>query len=127
NPDGLFITDNTALPFVRAGLTPPARSERSAASALSLITGGDLFFAEVMIKAAQANARQARAIEQALAGARKRVQEWRSQLADRSEPAEQDQARLAAIWNDLAHGVLSELDKQAAERVRPHLLSDHHQ
>lgn len=48
NPDGLFATDNWALPFVRAGLAVPKRVPLAAARAVSLLSGGDDYFAMLL-------------------------------------------------------------------------------
>jgi len=48
NPDGVLATDNWSLPFIRAGLTPPAHAEPEAARAVSLLTSGVPFFTTVL-------------------------------------------------------------------------------
>jgi len=44
NPDGLFEADNWALPYVRAGVPVPEPLSKSAARALSLLSGGKNYY-----------------------------------------------------------------------------------
>lgn len=44
NPDGEFDTDNWTLPWVSAGLAPPAHPDPDAARALSLVSDGSEFW-----------------------------------------------------------------------------------
>jgi hypothetical protein len=43
NPDGLFVTDNWTLPFVRVGLAPRNVRDPDAARAAALMTNGDYY------------------------------------------------------------------------------------
>ncbi len=47
NPDGVFAAENWALAYVRLGLTVPSNAPLGAAKALSLLTGGVDYFAEL--------------------------------------------------------------------------------
>ena len=52
NPDGLFATDNWALPYARLGLHVPAHGSRAAARALALAAGdGGRMYLEALIHA----------------------------------------------------------------------------
>jgi hypothetical protein len=125
NPDGLFTTDNLALPFLRARLTAPAHIERNAAQALALFAGGDAFYIDVIRAAAQGTVEE-QEIERAVASARERVQEWRAAFTDNERPDVVQLARLAAIWENMATTILSAVPASAATRLRPQLLGTHH-
>ncbi len=47
NPDGVFATENWALPFIRLGFAVPKRFSHAAARALSLTAGSDRYFLEL--------------------------------------------------------------------------------
>jgi hypothetical protein len=126
NPDGLFVTDNLALPFVRARLTPPAHIERNAANALSLLSGGADFYTEALSRGAQANEAEAGVIDRAIARTREQVQSWRSRLTVGAQPDAQDLTRLAALWQEMSNELLSALGPAAGGRIRAQLLGAHH-
>jgi len=48
NPAGPFAAENWALPFVRLGLRPPDRFPDGAARTLSLLSGGDRYYLELI-------------------------------------------------------------------------------
>lgn len=48
NPDGIFATDNWALPFVRAGVAVPNRLPLAASRAIALVSGGADYFAMLL-------------------------------------------------------------------------------
>ena len=43
NPDGVFVTDNWTLPFVRLGLVLPNADDRNASRAASLVTDAEYY------------------------------------------------------------------------------------
>ena len=59
NADGVFAADNWAIPYIRLGLTPPEHVSRSAAAAVSLLTGGIDHFAPAVIGIAPLTDRKA--------------------------------------------------------------------
>lgn len=48
NPDGVFATDNWALPFARAGLAAPVPVSPGSARAISLLNGGADYYSMLM-------------------------------------------------------------------------------
>lgn len=48
NPEGIFATDNWALPFIRAGLVVPDEIRPGAARAVALLSGGADYYATLM-------------------------------------------------------------------------------
>ena len=56
NPAGPFATENWALPFARLGFAPPASLPPDAGRALSLLSGGESYFTELVVAAGGAEA-----------------------------------------------------------------------
>jgi hypothetical protein len=54
NPDGVFAAENWALPFLRVGLDVPVGFPKSAARAISLLSGGDRYYRELAGESANA-------------------------------------------------------------------------
>ncbi len=48
NPDGVFADANWALPYIRSGLAVPARIDPDAARAVSLLSGGVDYYAQLL-------------------------------------------------------------------------------
>jgi len=119
NPAGIFASDNWALPFVRAGVPVPRADPGAVAGrAISLVSGGDVFYAGVFEDMAGATGRDSIAIHDALASAQTRAAEWAVRHRDRSaNPAALDSLRgiWQAMWSDLD----ASLGAVARERLRP--------
>ena len=116
NPAGLFATDNWSLPFVRAGLAPPASPDPLAARALALAGGAEPYYLRLLgagaplAPAADAEARAA------LDAARGEV----AALLARSSGHALDAAELRAlrdVWARVARRVAAAAGEAAAERL----------
>ena len=116
NPDGMFIADNWALPFLRAGLRPESRPPVAAARALSLATGGRDYF-EMSIDAAGANGADERT---AVKDAMDRAQASGVSVLEALQSdgiRDVHIARLVAIWTDMWNAI----DQALAPQVRQKL------
>lgn len=122
NPDGMFRSDNWALPFVRAGLVAPtADPGPEAGRAVSLLSGGDAFYENVFrnVAGAAANASDNAAIHDAVAAARRAAADWvtrHQQGAATTKSLDQ----LRGIWVDLWRTLDSTLS--AGARAKLHAL-----
>lgn len=95
NPAGLFVTDNTDLPFLRLGTDRrDIRADAMRAASLALDSSG---YHELMV---ETGLRPTRSEWQALEGV---IQRHRSRAADalRSRPQNPDEVELVAIWEAL--------------------------
>ena len=100
NPDGVFATDNWGLAFVRLGLTVPPNSPPGAAKALSLMTGGVTFFAELFAAELRAVPRDRASIDKSLQDARTKVEALvRSRQG--SELSADALSALDAVWQEV--------------------------
>jgi len=112
NADGIFATNNWALPYVRAGLVPPVRPDSLAAKALSLLTGGERHYVQVFVRASRAGAADSIAIETAIAGARDAVR----QMCDESK-APPSPERLRAVWEEMEGALTRSINPEARARL----------
>jgi hypothetical protein len=83
NPDGPFAAENWTLPWLRAGLVPPAGAPRDAARAVALAAGGDAFYAAQLRVAAGLDGADADAAARVTADHGRRVVEWAGQRQGR--------------------------------------------
>jgi hypothetical protein len=109
NPDGVFAADNWALPYIRTGFTPPEHKPRTAALALSLLSGGVDYFTPTVNSVASPSRKQRIAIDAAFATARSAVaQAIRENAID----------GLADIWNKLLLSLESAVGSKRWKEVR---------
>lgn len=104
NPDGLFAADNWAIPYLKLGLEPDPVSA-DAARALSLLSGGDAFFGDLVQESAELSGAQRSRAADLLARTRARVAgllETGSQERPQSRLDDATLARLAGLWVGLA-------------------------
>jgi hypothetical protein len=116
NPRGVWVADNWALPFVRAGLTP-GHAPLGAARALSLTTPGAVAYYERVVSAAAGS-------DPALLAAARSVIETASAEAKvaRTQVVEsatvEDLGRLSAFWDSLWTRLEREAPALHEERIR---------
>jgi hypothetical protein len=95
NPAGLCASDNWALPYVRAGLTPAGPVDPDAARALALVTGARAYYRVRWLRL-----RPGRAMADVDALLDRGEAAVRAVLAEGGDAAARD-ARLAAVWRSL--------------------------
>ncbi len=119
NPGGTFHADNWALPFVRAGVAPPAVDPGPVAGrVVSLVSGGDAFYERVFLSVAGATGSDSVAIHRALGAARVSAAAWvaRNRGADADHEALEELPRVwAVMWETLD----SSLGSGARTRLLP--------
>jgi hypothetical protein len=113
NPDGTFAADNWAVPYLRLGVTPPINAPRSAALALSLLNGGDEYFAASIDASMSLDPEQRRAINSAFARARSAAA---GTAATAMEPEQ---------WNDIWEELVKSIEASVGRDVRAHLPANH--
>jgi len=105
NPGGTFHAENWALPFVRAGLAPPAVDPGAVAGrVVSLVSGGDAFYERVFLSVAGATGSDSVAVHRALATARISAAAWvaRNRRADADHEVVDQLPRVwAVMWETL--------------------------
>lgn len=75
NPDGVLAQNNWTLPYLRAGLKPPARPDPESARGLSLAHEGKDFYAELISRAVDLSPEEGIEIRRALDGASRKADE----------------------------------------------------
>lgn len=118
NPAGAYRSDNWALPFVRAGLVPPAGDPGAVAGrALALLSGGDTFYEQVFLDVANSSPSDSMAIHRALIAARTAAATWvDSNRHGVVTPEALDQLR--SLWTDMWSTLDSSLSPGARVRLR---------
>lgn len=108
NPDGLFATDNWALPYARLGLSVPRHSSRAAARALALAAGeGGRLYVEALLHAVgQPSDDEMKALSGAVS---------RHQTIARAQAP--DVVKLEACWRALWDEIRTSVRPQVWERL----------
>jgi hypothetical protein len=102
NPDGIFAADNWALPFMRLNLEAPAGIPRSAARALSLISGGDAYYTLLFRALAAPTAEEEATVQELIRRTRARVEAWyAARTAGDARLHDGDLLRLSQLWTSL--------------------------
>lgn len=101
NPDGVFAQDNWALPFYRAGLTPPTRITPQQGKALHLITGGEAYYLRLIETAVTLNDTRRKDISEILTQNTELVRKLVGQLKPGAAPTQNLMRQLDAIWSRL--------------------------
>jgi len=119
NPEGTFHADNWALPFVRAGVAPPAVDpDPVAGRVVSLVSGGDAFYERVFLSVAGATGSDSVAIHRALGAARVSAAAWvaHNRGNDANHEALQE---LPRVWAVMWEALDSSLGSSARARLLP--------
>lgn len=111
NPDGLFATDNWALPFVRAGISVPPNIRPAAARAIALLSGGEEYYLMLIGTSRGGEAELRRSMD---AGKREVVGIVRRPGSSTTLTMEQLEA-LETVW----HRLVATLEEVAGDSVRP--------
>ncbi len=101
NPDGMFATDNWALPWHRLGLRPPAGAPVEAAKLLSLAAGGTRYFTLLAQAVARPDSLDPGPVGVALSQAGSEAVELAAAMRARGGATRADSEELAARWRVL--------------------------
>jgi hypothetical protein len=113
NPDGDFVSDNWALPYVRLGLTPPTGASDASARALALVSGGAEYAMDVLSNAPPSEQKRLR---RAIESARRSV-ETVLRRRQGTELAQPQVRALEAVWERLWKDIDRRLGPSARERL----------
>ena len=116
NPAGTFATDNWSLPFARVGAQAPPNVPPEAARAMSLVGGGDAYYAMLFASIGQLEERHAEAVRGIVARHAERVSGWWRLRG--GEVSRQDLDWLAASWASLEADVARAVPAAAAKRLK---------
>jgi hypothetical protein len=108
NPAGLWVADNWALPFVRAGLPPPADAGATAGRAMSLVSGGDRYFTALIEAKVRASSADSTVIRESVSTAARAVRDiFDAHLAGPVAADELSALRTIwrAMWASMERGV----------------------
>ena len=118
NPNGTFVADNWAIPYIRIGLPPPPNGTPDAAGeALSLLSGGSAYFMESIDEMAGLSPAERQRVELAFARAEAEVERVRSSPSLTAR----DTTDLSEIWSELWSAIDDSV--AGAESLRPHELT----
>ncbi|HEX5436769.1 MAG TPA: hypothetical protein VFW98_06400 [Gemmatimonadaceae bacterium] len=119
NPAGMFVSDNWALPFVRAGVQLSGGAPSPAAGrAVSLLTGGDVFYTAVAEAMSHPGAADSAVIRDTVRAYRGRVAAFIHQRAGTRLGAA-DLAALGELWRQLWAAVGAAVQPSTAARLTP--------
>jgi hypothetical protein len=121
NPAGPYAPDNWALPFVRAGLPAPTRTDVDAARACSLVVGGERYLRDVLTDAGLADSSHAAAIDATLAQARATVEPIVARARAAGSVSAAELTALGTTWRTMA----AALERALGSKVRPLLAPPH--
>lgn len=117
NPDGMFVTDNWSLPFLRLGLQPPDLVEPPAARALGLLSEDD-FHLRLFASAGELDAGETAAVAALLRRHRAAMKEWWQQRGRGAHITAAELASLTTRWRSLESDLLGAVNRRAAERLQ---------
>jgi hypothetical protein len=118
NPDGMFVTDNWALPLARLGVANADRVPVGAARALALVPDSARYHEKLFASAGGLDAREIATVSAIIADRRKAVGEWWTRRASVSALTAADADWLGAQWNRLRADVNAKIRPAAAERLQ---------
>jgi len=101
NPDGLFVTDNWSLPFIRLGTAMPSSHGRDAARSAALATAAADYYGQAIDAALAPSPAERSRVEATLAEYRRRASEVVQAGTARGRLTAVEAERLASIWPDL--------------------------
>jgi len=114
NPAGLWVADNWALPFVRAGVRPPASSD-AAARALALTADSGRYYLDVLTRVGRLDSAEVGRLRGVLATAVSATSTI--PLVSGAEPTSEQLAKLQSIWMALWPQIQSVLSDEAVLRL----------
>ncbi len=97
NPHGVFATENTRLPFLRAGVAMPAEVPVEAARAVALGFGGEAYYQAAVARASREDSLGSADAETLLAAAAERARQLVSTSGEGRFPI----LELVSLWNDV--------------------------
>jgi hypothetical protein len=127
NPEGQFAADNWSLPFVRAGLIPPALADADAARAFGLAgeERGDEFLRALLSDAELRTPATASATDSIISAARARALAIAARLPRERRPDEGSLTELRAVWREMAASLEQLLGGHTAALLAPHRARRH--
>jgi len=117
NPDGLLVQNNWAIPWLRAGMTPPESPRPGPARGLSLGSTGVDYYRELLYWAAEMEPSERAVVDAALEGHARQVDGWIASHGEAWDDA--DLVELERVWDDLWDDLERELDPHVYERIIP--------
>lgn len=118
NPEGMFVADNWALPFVRLNQEAPNDLTPEAARAVFLLTDGVPFYLSLIDQHDQLSEDHVELIQAILESARSDVQVI---IDDLIEASDKTASKLSLVWRRLQEQVLQEVPAGSRDAVR-HIL-----
>jgi hypothetical protein len=119
NPSGVFESENWALPFVRAGLPVPSIAPSPAAGrAVSLVSGGDVFYANLLQAKGRPDSADSVAIRRIIDQCQRGVA---GIIAERQGGAlgADDLEQLGSQWEQLLAAIGAAVQPDVRERLSP--------
>lgn len=89
----------------------------TAAKALSLLTGGDAYYCEVLARLADPGPSDMAAIKRVVADYRGRIAAWRAALQGRTQLRSSDLVDLDGFWRGMGASLMSALSAPIRDRV----------
>jgi hypothetical protein len=118
NPDGLFATDNWALPWVRRGLAVPATASAEASRMLSLASGGAAYFGALVRVAAALDSAETRRIDAALARGASGADSIAAAIQSRGGANQNDVELLTHAWRSMWEEIIAPMNPADGRRLR---------
>jgi hypothetical protein len=113
NPDGLFVTDNWSLPFVRLGATMPDARGRDAARSAALATAAADYYSQAIDAALAPSPAERSRLEATLADYRRRATADLRTATARGHLTAVEAERLADLWPEMWRSLETALPARA--------------
>ena len=117
NPDGVFATDNWALPWARAGVTMPAGASRDASRMVALAAGGERYFNALFRIVGRPEGADSAAIREAVSRGRAAGQAMVARFQSSGTVGPDDASALSAAWSTLMADLLAAVGPAARDRL----------
>jgi hypothetical protein len=119
NPDGVFASDNWAVPFFRLGIEVPSEIPPDAARALSLLAGGDRYYLMLFEALSSPSRTDLTAAGELIARVRGEIGVWFSEKRPMGGLNEHDIRWLEQRWTGLWAEIARSIEPSSRTRLDP--------
>lgn len=123
NPEGIFAPDNWALSFLRHSLDPPENIDPATSNALFLASGHSDYFIRFIELCLEPDHIDKSGLKSILKRYVVQIKTVLSEIKPNSKVSQQNQDRIAGIWDDMWKEIKKGYGDEAWSKISPHLPS----